>query len=262
MSTSTAEGPRRSIIVTNIYPSSDPPTNQVLSDFFSFCGPIVSLDIVPSTTDNSIVTAKIVFETEAAAKTATLLSSALIHDRPISVELAPPEDTPLADPNAPQSTLPDEGSTTIFGDVLSKGYQLGADALQQAKKLDEETGVTSTLSSGLTVVTTAVTGLDQEYQISSTVSSLSEQFQNKAKEVDTQYQISTKVQEAGQQVGTFVNVAAATASTGVATATEVVQNIVQSPPVTQGIEGIKVVGSSIGTALESGWNALWGTPKE
>jgi len=252
-----AEGPRRSIIVTNIVPSTEPPTNQVLSDFFSFCGPIVSLDIVPSTTDNILVTAKIIFETEAAAKTATLLSSALIHDKPISVELAPPEDVPPVDANAPPSTSPDQ-PTTLFGEVLSKGYQMGADALQQAKKLDEETGVTQTLSSGLTVVSAAVTGLDQEYQISSTVNSLSEQVQNKAKEYDTQFQISTKVQGVGQQVGTFVNVAALSASTGVAAASDVVQNIVQSPPVTQGIEGIKVVGSSIGSAIESGWNALWG----
>ena len=58
-------------------------TEKQISDFFSFCGKITSLTI---RTKGNNVEAILFFEHESSAKTALLLSNALINDKPIVVQ--------------------------------------------------------------------------------------------------------------------------------------------------------------------------------
>ena len=76
--TSTME---RSVLITNL---SRKATQQNLIDFFTFCGGIESLVIEEGTPFNSAI---VVFDSVSAAKTASVVSSALIVDAPIRVQL-------------------------------------------------------------------------------------------------------------------------------------------------------------------------------
>jgi hypothetical protein len=82
-------GEPTAVFVTNISPSAG---DKTVSDFFSFCGEIRSLVLRHAAghadgTQEAIVT----FESAAAAKTAQLLTNALIVDRAISVRIYNPE---------------------------------------------------------------------------------------------------------------------------------------------------------------------------
>eukprot|EP01125_Pyxidicula_operculata_P001852 TRINITY_DN1172_c1_g1_i3.p1 TRINITY_DN1172_c1_g1~~TRINITY_DN1172_c1_g1_i3.p1 ORF type:complete len:156 (+),score=25.57 TRINITY_DN1172_c1_g1_i3:33-500(+) len=77
---------KQSIIVKNVKISSQPPTQQVLHEFFSFCGNIIELLLLDS--GEAYVSAIVCFEDENAAKMSLLLNNALIHEKPITVELA------------------------------------------------------------------------------------------------------------------------------------------------------------------------------
>eukprot|EP01104_Vermistella_antarctica_P013593 TRINITY_DN4140_c0_g1_i2.p1 TRINITY_DN4140_c0_g1~~TRINITY_DN4140_c0_g1_i2.p1 ORF type:complete len:419 (-),score=115.84 TRINITY_DN4140_c0_g1_i2:182-1342(-) len=69
------------VFVTGVSSAVD---ERSVSDFFAFCGKITNLVFAPSL-DGGEGEAMVVFETEAAAKTAQLLSNALIGDKPIVV---------------------------------------------------------------------------------------------------------------------------------------------------------------------------------
>ena len=71
----------RSVLITNL---SRKATQQNLVDFFTFCGGIESLVIEEGTPFNSAI---VVFDSVSAAKTASVVSSALIVDAPIRVQL-------------------------------------------------------------------------------------------------------------------------------------------------------------------------------
>lgn len=58
-------------------------TEKMISDFFSFCGKIINLKIAGEKEDS--IECIIQFETETAAKTALLLSNALLGNKPIQV---------------------------------------------------------------------------------------------------------------------------------------------------------------------------------
>jgi len=261
----TEQKPSASILVRNIAPSTNPPTQKVLSDFFVFCGNIVALSILPEKDPKfeDSLTAVITFESEAAAKTAQLLTNALINDRPIVVEMAPVDFKPsLATGNVDntQTIPPEKTEPSVISDILDTGYLIGSDVAARARALDEQTGVSQKLNTGIAVVSAAVTNLDTQYQITETARQWTDQFQTKVKGIDEQFEISSKASEVGQQVGGFFTAATTTAVTSAETAAVAVGNFVDTnPQVAMSIETVKAVGRSIGATIESGFNALLGT---
>jgi hypothetical protein len=254
-----------SIIVRNVAPSTNPPTQKVLADFFVFCGNITALSILPDKDEryDDALTAVITFESEAAAKTAQLLSNALINDRPIVVELAPVNFKAPPSRTNIDTTIPAPGDQntepSVFSSIMSVGEKISTEVITQAKSLDEQTGVTQTISSGFGVITAAVSQFDTQYQISDKARALGESVKDTAKMVDQQYEISTKATDVGNQVGGFLTVATNTAASGVETAKVALDSIVESPPVAMGIETVKLVSNSITGTIGAGFNALFGT---
>jgi len=235
-------------------------TFGVLSDFFIFCGTIVTLFIIPeeNPTDDSL-TAVITFESEAAAKTAILLSHALINDRPIEVEMAPPDFKPTVTTGVYTDGSPQNSEPSLITNIIDTGYQVGTDVVNRARALDEQTGVTQKINDGIAVMTSAVTQLDSQYQITETARQWTEQVQTKVKGLDEQWEISNKASEVGNQVGGFLSVATATAVSGAETAKVAVENFVDSnPQVAMGIDTVKRVTLSIGSSIESGFNSVVG----
>jgi len=253
-----------SVIVKNIVPTTTPPTHKVLTDFFSFCGNIAALSITP-TEDNGQVTAIVTFETEGAAKTAVLLNNALIHDKPISVEIAPVGFVPptSSSPVGPDQLPPHTQQAprteeSVVQNLLDSGYKLGNDALTTAKEWDTQTGISSSISSGFAAVATKVDEIDQSWQISNKVKGIGETLSTKAAEVNQEYQIGAKAAEVGGHAANFFSETASSIATGAAAAADSVTNFVNtSPEINQGVQTIQTVGASIGNAVSSTISSLF-----
>jgi len=148
------EAPNTQVYVTNISPSA---SEKTVTDFFSFCGKINSMTL--RTLEGGTKEAVIEFQTDAAAKTALLLTNALIVDRPIAVvpytgpaqqsdEQVSHESKVDADEIQQQHhTVPDQErtKTSVIASLLAAGYSLGADAVDKARSYDEEHGLSQTI---------------------------------------------------------------------------------------------------------------------
>jgi len=270
-------GPSASVIVKNVAPTTEPPTHKVLSDFFSFCGNISALSVSPAVGDETTVTAVVTFESEAAAKTAVLLNNALISDRAITVELAPPGFQPpsssVSVDQLPHSALPNQRSeASVIQAMLDSGYKLSADAIAQAKAFDDSTGISATLSTGFAALTARIDEIDQSLQLSTQAKALGDSIASKAAEINNDLQISTKAGEVGgatlnffqQTANTIATGATAafqttttTLTTGVTSATDSVANFVNTnAQVTEGVQTISAVGASLGQTLSNTWGSF------
>jgi len=145
----------KAVLVTNISPNA---TEKTVSDFFSFCGKINLLKLQREE-DNS-QRATVVFDTESAAKTALLLTNALIVDRPIAVspfqaqgnESISPELLPIVQEIEDERRFDDEFShqtpksgSNLIASLLAAGYTLGEDVFIRAKDYDEKISFSGTI---------------------------------------------------------------------------------------------------------------------
>ena len=71
----------RTVLVSNVALEA---TETTLADFFRFCGPLESVTLKAGATDEA-QTARVVFEADAGARTALLLSNAVVLGKPIAV---------------------------------------------------------------------------------------------------------------------------------------------------------------------------------
>jgi RNA recognition motif-containing protein len=201
--TSASPAPSRSVLVENISPSA---TDKTVGDFFSFCGKITKLYMKKQEGGES--SAIVEFETEAASRTALLLTNALIVDRPITVSLYTGAVQSDFDAGAKQDLgkevpqenitqhdfkVPDEerSKTSVVASLLAAGYILGKDSLQKAQDFDEKHHLTSKAKDALEQIKGKAQEFDQSYKISSTI-------QSTAHQLDEKYNISEKVTTAAQ----------------------------------------------------------------
>lgn len=132
--------------------------------------------------------AVIEFQTDAAAKTALLLTNALIVDRPITV-------APLESSEQQQSDNPVSHETTVSGDaiqnqeypvpdqertktsviasMIAAGYNMGADAIEKARAYDEQYGITTIIQAQAESLKAKAQQLNQQYKIGETASAWS-----------------------------------------------------------------------------------------
>jgi RNA recognition motif-containing protein len=253
---SAPDKPNCSIIVKNIAPSTTPSTKKLIT-FFEFCGNIVSLSIFEDKeTGTDSLSAYITFESEANAKTALLLNTTPINDRPVSVELAPPNFKIPANAttegfsttaNQPEA-LPVPEEKTIFSEWLDN-------IAAQAKAIDDEHNLTQTVTVGLNTVSSSVnqtfTSIDSQLQISETVKSFGTGISTAVDGVDKEYEISNKAQEVGVSVTTFMNSATSTAATGLESAKIAIDEFVESPTVQASVASVKQASTSLMNSIEN-----------
>jgi hypothetical protein len=244
--------PVYSVQVTNISPNAN---EKTVSDFFSFCGKIAKLylDKEPGKDTSKAV---VQFETESAAKTALLLTNALIVDRPIVVTPYPPKDEPQQESkDAPGTPVPAERithrdfggvndeertKTSVLASMLASGYVLASDALAKAKEVDEEHNITLQLKVGVEQIKVKAHEIDQTYGISEKAVAVKQQAAEKAKSIDEQYKISEKASHAA-------NVVKGTAWQASAKAQE-------NPTIKQGVETAKSGWASVTQAVSGFYN--------
>jgi len=189
----------RGVFVTNISPSAN---EKTVSDFFSFCGRIVSLTLrkTSGSTDGGVQDATVIFETDSAAKTALLLTNALIVDRPINVvPYTPTEEhttpTPLNEilqeethPDITQRNynVPDSErtKTSVVASLMAAGYVLGSDAFTRAKEIDEKHMISLQLKVGAESIKAKAHEIDAKFGITDTAVAIKTAAVEKAQQID------------------------------------------------------------------------------
>lgn len=219
---------KNAVYVTNISPNAN---EKTVSDFFSFCGKITKLYLKKEETQQTS-SAVVQFATESAAKTALLLTNALIVDRPITVvpyspgapkdattgkEQQTPPSSPLpSDLGAPvapeQITERDFGGvsdderskTSVIASMLAAGYVLGTDVLGKAKDYDDKHMISLQAKVVVEQIKVKAHEIDKQYGISEKVTATKAAVVEKAKKLDEEYKISEKATQAANSVKTTV----------------------------------------------------------
>eukprot|EP00026_Physarum_polycephalum_P011944 Phypoly_transcript_12195.p1 GENE.Phypoly_transcript_12195~~Phypoly_transcript_12195.p1 ORF type:complete len:307 (-),score=67.13 Phypoly_transcript_12195:19-939(-) len=201
----------KAVFVSNISPNA---TEKTVSDFFSFCGRITKLTLRKDTSNDGAQEAVVIFETDSAAKTALLLTNALIVDRPITVVSHTPSPTD-ADPQQQSQntestenitnrtfTAPDHerSKTSVVASMLAAGYILGENTVSQARDFDEKHMISLQIKVGAEQVKAKANELDKALHISETANVIATVTMEKAKEVDEKLGLSTKANQAAEVV--------------------------------------------------------------
>ncbi|BDD58140.1 hypothetical protein MPDQ_001080 [Monascus purpureus] len=156
-------------------------TDKEVQDFFSFCGKITSISVTPvSSESDSLKSATVTFEKEAAAKTAILLDNTQLGPSTVHVTAAQTLDDIAGSKAGADTEIPDEGHipqedkprSRIVAEYLAHGYALSDQALQKAIALDQKHGVSTKFTTALSNfdkkyhATDRVRGFDESYKIS------------------------------------------------------------------------------------------------
>jgi len=246
------------ILVTNLDQNVE---KKQLSDFFSFCGRITSLTVRRKDDDAEAI---LYFESEAAAKTALLLTNALINDRPIIVQAYTVqkqqehvEENQQIREDKQQGVEPTvfvsemqkdditqrptnagnhRSATATLASLVASGYILGVDALDRARRIDQENGISRSVTQGASQLKERARGLDEQYKVSETAETTSRAMGEQWNSVEQRYGV-------GETVGNW----GANLATGFS-------NMWQTPAVQSTLstvsEWTNTVGRSLGAAIQ------------
>jgi len=216
-----------------------------VSDFFSFCGRITRLTLRAGAEGSQ--EAVVVFESDSAAKTALLLTNALIVDRPITVvpyfPAAGEENAEAVSPAAAitqrSHSVPDaeRTKTSVIASMIAAGYVLGSDTIGKARDLDDKHMITLQLKVGAEQIKAKANEIDRQLHISETATAIKTGVVEKAKEVDEKLHITEKV-------GAAANAAKQQATALAAKANE-------NETIAKGVGFLKTVGDSISNSFQS-----------
>jgi len=153
-------------------------SEKEVKDFFSFCGKITSIEIVPS---DDTKKATVTFEKETAAKTALLLDNTALGASQVRVSSAAgftgdegTHYTSNEQRDSDEITQEEKPRSRIIAEYLAHGYTIGDQAVQRAIDLDQKHGVSNRFLSTLQ-------NLDAKYHAT-----------DKAKSVDQSYGVTQK----------------------------------------------------------------------
>ncbi|KAM3579475.1 Protein vip1, variant 2 [Umbelopsis sp. WA50703] len=169
------------VVVSHIAGTS---SEKTILDFFQFCGKIKEFELVKDDDEKHQV-ALIHFERESAAKTAVLLSNALIDDSHIVVAPYFISTENSSDKEDETTTQEDKPKTRIIAELLAHGYMLQDQVVAKGLEYDRKYAVQSRVTSYLTGLQTRAKQLDDKYRI-----------WGKALELDQKYKIQEKAQGA------------------------------------------------------------------
>jgi len=212
------------------------------------------------------------FETESAAKTALLLTNALIVDRPITVSpygtmptTTPTTTTPTTMPSPspvimttdPGSQIPPEkitkrdygdvpddqrSKTSVVASLLAAGYVLANDALEKAKSYDEKHNLSTRAKATVEQIKVKVNEIDVQYGISDKATAMKNSVTETAKKLDSDYKISEKASLAA-------NTVKLTAQSGY-------QKAQENPTIKKGLEQVKATAQKVSTSVTSTYNDM------
>ncbi|KAI8644535.1 hypothetical protein BD408DRAFT_413236 [Parasitella parasitica] len=184
------------VLVKNIALES---TEQTVKEFFLFCGKIKEFELKVDEDDEKHQVALIHFERESAAKTAALLSNALVDeshiiatpyfDIPAKEESSEGQESESNEKDAQEN----KPKSRIAAEILANGYMLQDHVVAKGLEYDNKynlsgrwTGFLNTLQSNVKQIDEKyriwdkAVDLDQKYKINETVQNVAQTAQNKA----------------------------------------------------------------------------------
>ncbi|KAG0250631.1 hypothetical protein BG011_008198 [Mortierella polycephala] len=163
------------IIVTNISAAA---SEKTVKDFFLFCGKIVGFELQ---TEGDRQVALVLFERESAAKTACMLTNAMIVDSTITVK---PyfEESVESDENMSQENKP---KVTVLAEILAAGYTLQDQIIEKGLEIDAKYGFVGRIQSYVEAAKNQAKTLDEKYHVTA-----------KATEIDQKYHVQDRVNAA------------------------------------------------------------------
>ncbi|KAI8380900.1 uncharacterized protein BYT42DRAFT_564618 [Radiomyces spectabilis] len=172
-------------------------SEKTVKDFFSFCGKLKQFELTTDD-DGAHQVAVIEFERESAAKTAILLSDALLDNCHIHVssyfEESSSNESEKSVEAHDQSTThgtetPQESKakSRIAAEILAHGYLLQDQVVAKGLAYDHKYGFSNRFTGYLSALQSSVKTFDEKYRI-----------WDKALEIDQKYKIQEKVQNAAQ----------------------------------------------------------------
>ncbi|CAO3629394.1 unnamed protein product [Mucor hiemalis] len=182
------------VLVKNISAQS---SEKTVREFFLFCGKITEFELTLDD-DKEHQVALIHFERDSAAKTATLLSNALIDDSHIIAtpyfESTVTEEKEIhEEENTSQEAKP---KSRIAAEILANGYILQDQVVAKGLEYDSKYSFSTRLTGYFTALTSNVKQIDEKYRI-----------WDKAVEIDNKFKIGEKVQNAAATAQTTATAA-------------------------------------------------------
>ncbi|KAI9022303.1 hypothetical protein CLU79DRAFT_752103 [Phycomyces nitens] len=175
------------VVVKNISPNS---SEKTVKEFFLFCGKIREFELVFDE-NKTHQTALINFERESAAKTAALLSNALIDDSHITAipffETTPSDSEKEVDNEGSEDHQEAKPKSRIAAEILAHGYLLQDHIVAKGLEYDSKYNLSTRLQGYLSTLQSNIKHFDEKYRI-----------WDKAVEIDQKYKIQEKVQNAAQ----------------------------------------------------------------
>ncbi|KAF9435242.1 hypothetical protein BGZ76_006657 [Entomortierella beljakovae] len=161
------------IIVTNISASA---SDKTVKDFFLFCGKITEFEIQK---DGDRQVALVHFERESAAKTACMLTNAMIVDSQIVVK---PYFEEAVETDGSQET---KAKSTIVAEILAAGYSVSDNIIEKGLELDAKYGFANRIAAYVEAARAQAKSLDEKYKVT-----------EKATEIDNKYHVQDRVNAA------------------------------------------------------------------
>ncbi|KAG0296825.1 hypothetical protein BGZ96_008429 [Linnemannia gamsii] len=169
------------IIVNNI---SEDASEKTVKDFFLFCGKILEFELQK---EGDRQVALVLFERESAAKTACMLTNAMIVNSQISVKPYFEENTDSNDHNAQEN----KPKVTVLAEILAAGYTLQDQIIEKGLEIDAKYGFFDRIQTYVEAAKAQAKTLDEKYQVIA-----------KATEIDHKYHVQDRVTAA---VGTGID---------------------------------------------------------
>lgn len=173
----------KKVIVTDI---SEKASEKTVKDFFLFCGKIKEFELIKEESSDKQI-AYITFEKDTAAKTALMLTNAVICDSQITVKSA--DDASFGDDIDDSSCTQgqeEKPKAIIFAEILAAGYILQDAIIERGIEFDLKYGVSecikqylAQLQANRTLNLDFVKTIDEKYCLSHTVTSRATDLGNK-----------------------------------------------------------------------------------
>ncbi|GES88756.1 RNA recognition domain-containing protein [Rhizophagus clarus] len=174
----------KKVVVTNI---DEHASEKTVKDFFLFCGKIREFELIKEESNDKQL-AYVTFERDTAAKTALMLTNAVIGNSQITVK--PAEDGSHLDEPDECDIQASKPKAAICAEILAAGYTLQYAIIEKCIEFDNKYGVCNYFFQYLTQIQDNLKNLDKQYKVTETVTTRATDIDKKFSVLDkTKYVI-------------------------------------------------------------------------
>jgi len=187
----------KKVIVTDI---SAKASEKTVKDFFLFCGKIRDFELIKEESSDKQI-AYVTFERDAAAKTALMLTNAVIGDSQITVKSAD-DASGGCDDSSDELGQEDKPKAAIFAEILAAGYSLQDAIIEKGILFDAKYGVSDVFKQYLAHIQANLKNLDQKFSVTESVTTRATDINNRYSVYDNAKYV---IDQANEKVNNFLD---------------------------------------------------------